>query len=217
MEKGGASDWLFPLRLSGGNTFLHCFPQRIDAFGAALDGRLAGAGIASRNGFFAAFAEAALESIPPPPDSNGAVADYDRIGSGRNYPIGGGRGRIKLGSTGASADWRLGTSLPPLGSSRSLLRDGISGSLLGGRSDVAVGFRAVHHGIGDPLGTAAPFVATPLTFRIKIGFVIWGETFYLALIRVCFEIIVMPGEACSASAGTMNFLLESQPPVSTTT
>src|ERR1700686_386546 len=67
MEKGGASDWLFPLRLSGGNTFLHCFPQRIDAFGAALDGRLAGARIASRNGFFAAFAEAALESIPPPP------------------------------------------------------------------------------------------------------------------------------------------------------
>jgi hypothetical protein len=44
-----------------------------------------------------------------------------------------------------------------------------------GRSDVAVGFRAVHHGIGDPLGTAAPFVASPLTFRIKIGFVIWGK------------------------------------------
>ena len=170
----GASVWLFPWRLSGGNTFLHCFPQRIDAFGAALDCRLAGARISSRDGFLAAFAEAALESIPPPPDSNGAVADYDRIGSGWNYPIGGGRSRIEVGSTGASTDWRFRTSLPPLGSSRSLLRDGISGSLLGRRSDVAVGFRAVHHGIGDPLGTVAPFVASPLTFRIKIGFVVWG-------------------------------------------
>jgi hypothetical protein len=193
MEKGGASDWLFPLRLSGGNTFLHCFLQRIDAFGAALDGRLAGARIASRNGFFAAFAEAALESIPPPPDSNGAVADYDRIGSGWNYPIGGGRSRIEVGSTGASADWRFRTSLPPLGSSRSLLRDGISGSLLGRRSDVAVGSRAMHHRIGNPFRTVAPFMSGPLTFGVEIGFVVWGETFYLALIQVCFEIIVMPG------------------------
>src|ERR1700687_2779195 len=118
----GASVWLFPWRLSGGNTFLHCFPQRIDAFGAGLDCRLAGAGIASSNGFFAAFAESALESIPTSADPAGAVADYDRIGSGWNYPIGGGRSRIEVGSTGASTDWRIRTSLPPLGSSRSLLR-----------------------------------------------------------------------------------------------
>ena len=56
---------------------LHRFPQCIGAFGAAFDGRLARARIASGNGFFPAFAQATLESIPAATDSNRAVADYD--------------------------------------------------------------------------------------------------------------------------------------------
>ena len=32
-------------------------------------------------GFFAAFAQTALEGIPPTTNADGAVADYDRIGS----------------------------------------------------------------------------------------------------------------------------------------
>jgi hypothetical protein len=51
-------------------------PQRVDAFGTALNRGLAGAGIAAGDGFFAAFAQTALEGIPATPDSNRAVADY---------------------------------------------------------------------------------------------------------------------------------------------
>jgi hypothetical protein len=56
---------------------LDSLAQCVDAFGAPLHGGLAGAGIASGDCLFAAFAQAALESIPAATDSDGTVANYD--------------------------------------------------------------------------------------------------------------------------------------------
>jgi len=56
---------------------LDSLAQCVDAFGAPLHGGLAGAGIACGDCLFAAFAQAALESIPAATDSDGTVANYD--------------------------------------------------------------------------------------------------------------------------------------------
>jgi hypothetical protein len=71
---------------------LHSLAQCVDAFRAPLHGGLAGAGIASGDCLFAAFAQAALESIPAATDSDGTVADHDGVGSSGNCAAGGGRG-----------------------------------------------------------------------------------------------------------------------------
>jgi hypothetical protein len=67
------------------------------------------------------------------------------------------------------------------------LRDGISDGLLGRGSDVAIGFRAMHHRIGDPLRAVATFIAGPLAFGIEIRFVVGWKAFDLALIEIRIE------------------------------
>jgi hypothetical protein len=79
-------EWLL-LALGAFEDRLHRLSQCIGAFGAAFDGGLARARIASGNGFFPAFAQATLESIPAATDSNRAIADYDRIGSSRHGAV----------------------------------------------------------------------------------------------------------------------------------
>lgn len=80
-----------------GHRFLDSLAKRIDVFGTEPDGGFPAAGTALRDGFFAAFAQAALKSIPAPSNSDRAVADYDRIGSRWHHSVRHRRGRLQIG------------------------------------------------------------------------------------------------------------------------
>src|SRR5205814_87751 len=100
---------------------LDCLAQRIDAFGAALDRRFSAARLAASDGFFAAFAQATLEGIPAPADTDCAVADHDRISSGGYSPFRRGRGGIEVGLTCCAAHGNLCVRGISVDSGRSLL------------------------------------------------------------------------------------------------
>lgn len=73
-------------------------------------------------------------------------------------------------------------------------------------SDVAICFRVMHHGIGDPLRAVATFVAGPLAFRIEIRFVVGWKAFDLALIEIRLEGIAVFRRDPQGQAGNEELL-----------
>ena len=91
----------------------------------------------------------------------------------------------------------------------------LGGSLFGGcvprgllcrGGDVAIGFGAMHHGIGDPLGAVAPFVAGPLALGVEIGFFVRWKAFDLGLVQIGFKIVVMFCRGAQAFGGDEELL-----------
>jgi hypothetical protein len=86
------------LRTQAGRGSLTGLSERVSAF-RPFDGSRAST--AAGDGFLAAFAQAGLEGIPAPSDSDRITLDDDGVGSGGNYALGGsacGReGRVVVG------------------------------------------------------------------------------------------------------------------------
>src|SRR5579862_3976639 len=159
-----------------------------------------------RDRLLTALAQAALERIPAATDTYRAVTNHNRIATGGDYALRGRCSRFKIGPGGLRSRSTSRERNAPLGASSCILGDQVPRFLQSRRSDIAISFGAMHHGISDPLGAVPALVPGPLTFRFQIRFVIGRKALNLALVEAGLKIIFMLSRGAQAFSGNEELL-----------